>query len=919
MNRGQVAGGGRPGRTGALLVAAVLASCATDGSTDAFDGPHDADAGAAAVTAAELPDLIYWLDEDEEVFESEWELIEDDEEGWLVLVEGDLSLGTPAEALADHQEIAATLEAPTAGAFNQLVMDTRRRRRWKNGTIRYKFDSDLRSSPSRQDEVQLAIDTWNSLSHLTGLRWVEKANLKKRSAGVRFDWVVDGERCHTSTGRYRRRRDINLGEGCFNKGTIIHEMGHVMGAKHEQQRSDRNRHVYVQFRNGTSRMSSNSSRGNRRPRRYNSIGSYDTESVMHYGSITFSREVTRGIRLPTHLNRHVLDVLPVLPATNGGAPSFMRIRGHNRHVRLGQRGIDLDAVEVRDVNGNGLDDLVTEFDGGIVWSQRGASGWRPVAPGGQSVQSRLDRIALGDFTHSGGIDALVVDGRDWTLFSSDGTRRSVTRNTGTRFIGVEDLDGDGVRDVFVIHDDESWSMADGNDVLGPLSPLSIGPMGVRVVKLVRLQGTESAVHAVAFLGDELSHVNLWTAPAEWQRVFTRSGRGPLPSHVSALDDIWFVHVNRFGAPTEPIDIVTWADGRDGSDMPKRAPAWVGDVLGSAATGMEPFVFTGRNDVGIDLKDQVAVGHFAWPGMGSVITLGVLSRSTPARSDILGIGTRYASWSGTRLSDRYPIASDHDLATPYRTTVAPGERVELEAAYMSATSLGPVVVRLRRLGATGRALMSERMPLSGKTGSAHFVFQLHSPGMYEVTFMPDARRVASRDVATWVFTVSGDTCGDGFVDSNEACDDGNANSDTAPDACRTSCRLPRCGDGIIDSDEQCDDGSFNSDTEPGVCRTNCRFAGCGDGVLDEGEECDDGLGNSDTSPNACRTTCELPRCGDGVQDDDEECDNGPDNSDTMRDACRTDCRLPWCGDGVLDTGEQCEPVLQDNCFMCQWVG
>jgi cysteine-rich repeat protein len=50
-----------------------------------------------------------------------------------------------------------------------------------------------------------------------------------------------------------------------------------------------------------------------------------------------------------------------------------------------------------------------------------------------------------------------------------------------------------------------------------------------------------------------------------------------------------------------------------------------------------------------------------------------------------------------------------------------------------------------------------------------------------------------------------TCGDGRVDPDEACDDGPANSDTTPDACRTTCARPGCGDGVADAGEACDDG------------------------------------------------------------------------------------------------------------------
>lgn len=50
------------------------------------------------------------------------------------------------------------------------------------------------------------------------------------------------------------------------------------------------------------------------------------------------------------------------------------------------------------------------------------------------------------------------------------------------------------------------------------------------------------------------------------------------------------------------------------------------------------------------------------------------------------------------------------------------------------------------------------------------------------------------------------CGDGTLDFGEECDSGADNSDTAADACRADCSLPRCGDDVIDSSESCDDGN-----------------------------------------------------------------------------------------------------------------
>jgi len=146
------------------------------------------------------------------------------------------------------------------------------------------------------------------------------------------------------------------------------------------------------------------------------------------------------------------------------------------------------------------------------------------------------------------------------------------------------------------------------------------------------------------------------------------------------------------------------------------------------------------------------------------------------------------------------------------------------------------------------------------------------------------------------------CGDGVAEVLEECDDGAMNSDVTPDACRTNCRLPGCPDGVVDTGEECDsscecdfdcritgvcgdgfhsvcelcdDGAANSDTAPDACRTDCTPARCGDGVTDTGEECDDGQMNSDVIADRCRRTgCVLPSCGDFVIDTGEECDGGP---------------------------------------------
>lgn len=68
----------------------------------------------------------------------------------------------------------------------------------------------------------------------------------------------------------------------------------------------------------------------------------------------------------------------------------------------------------------------------------------------------------------------------------------------------------------------------------------------------------------------------------------------------------------------------------------------------------------------------------------------------------------------------------------------------------------------------------------------------------------------------------------------------------------------CGDGVVGADERCDDGAANSDTAPDACRTTCVPAACGDGVVDGGEACDDGAARGG---DGCDAACQ-PEVGVG---------------------------------------------------------
>ena len=115
------------------------------------------------------------------------------------------------------------------------------------------------------------------------------------------------------------------------------------------------------------------------------------------------------------------------------------------------------------------------------------------------------------------------------------------------------------------------------------------------------------------------------------------------------------------------------------------------------------------------------------------------------------------------------------------------------------------------------------------------------------------------------------CGDGMVEGVEACDNGLGNSDTQPDACRTTCVLASCGDGVVDTGEECD--GMDDTACPGACLNDCTCCPfCGDGACDPGEDscnCPDDCGTPPLSEVLGAT------CADGT---DNDCDGLTDSAD-----------------------------------------
>jgi hypothetical protein len=82
---------------------------------------------------------------------------------------------------------------------------------------------------------------------------------------------------------------LNLGGTCSSStGTILHELGHVLGNLHEHQRADRDTYITIDLGNVA-----DNAEGNFVKSTFSSPGPYDFGSIMHYPANAFALDVSR--------------------------------------------------------------------------------------------------------------------------------------------------------------------------------------------------------------------------------------------------------------------------------------------------------------------------------------------------------------------------------------------------------------------------------------------------------------------------------------------------------------------------------------------------------------------------------------------------------------------------------------------------
>jgi astacin len=167
-------------------------------------------------------------------------------------------------------------------------------RKWTNNTVPFVIDPNLPAA----DLVLQSMKAWMDV---TKVRFVERmaGNASSHPNYVYFTNGTNPYACLSAgLGMMGGRQNVELVSGC-GFGQIVHEIGHVLGLDHEQNRSDRNAFVQVHFEN---MVSGYRGQFEQRPSAYKDIGSYDFDSIMHYEPSAFSCNgqptITSSVSLP---------------------------------------------------------------------------------------------------------------------------------------------------------------------------------------------------------------------------------------------------------------------------------------------------------------------------------------------------------------------------------------------------------------------------------------------------------------------------------------------------------------------------------------------------------------------------------------------------------------------------------------------
>jgi hypothetical protein len=165
--------------------------------------------------------------------------------------------------------------------------------KWPNGVIPFIIDFPLRRIDNLIFSAMREIESKSCIK------------FKKRDNEPDFVLIRTGHGCFSGVGRKGGRQVVSLGHGCENFGIILHELMHVVGFYHLHQRHDRDKFLNIHWDNINPMFINNFKLLSPNVMPINDF--FDYQSIMMYGSSSFSRDRVSVTMTPSHPGARIMD------------------------------------------------------------------------------------------------------------------------------------------------------------------------------------------------------------------------------------------------------------------------------------------------------------------------------------------------------------------------------------------------------------------------------------------------------------------------------------------------------------------------------------------------------------------------------------------------------------------------------------